>query len=480
MKDNIKKDIPLEHLTDEQLDDFLNYTEPFTEENFKNILQRFTEERDNTIEVTTNKTKSRNKKFWFFLAAAASFFFLAAFTQMSQLKTIYYQLFGSHAEKILANSDQLSDSVTDQGLQLKALASFRDTNSTYFLAELTDLTEDRLSADTTIDSWQMNGGGNARVIDYNTETKTATIAVYAIDNFDGSENDYGFILNAFSSGKIEKNEAVVFDLSHYLNSDATWTTDAGSATFGGGHIPELEKKYGMTLEELGADILLPEEKSAVISEDQQVSLSNIDYKDDLLHLQVKLPNTPETVYTFISLVNKQTGEEVQPIASFGVDYGTHNNETGRDDYEQNVFDLSKSELSEYDLKIESMSYQTYQTGEWAIKLAEPQKLPTISLADTEIKIANEKVNLQDISLTALSLAFTIDHQETDEDMEETPLEILVRLKDGQEIPYTDEETFNVSANHLEKEELQIYGKYLTLEDVESLIINGTEIKLAAE
>ncbi|WP_265459291.1 hypothetical protein [Enterococcus sp. HY326] len=472
-----KNEIPLEHLTDEQLDDFLSYTETFTEDNFQNIQQRFMEQRDTLADSPVLHKKKKRKKIGWLIAAAASLMLLTAFTQADRLISIYYRLFGNQAEEMLLNTDKLTETVSDQGLELRALASFRDTNSTHFLAELTDLTGDRLSGDMILNDWQMNGGGNAQVIDYNPDTKTATILVHSIDTFDGGANNYAFALNSFSSRQVENNEVVEVDLSQYLTKDATWTKDSERSGFGGGMIPELEKKYGFTLEELGAEMLLPEEKTAVISEEKQVSLSNIAYKDDLLHLQIKEPNTVQRQYTFVSFVNKTTGKEIKEIASFGIDYGTHNNETGRGDYEELVFDLPQDELSQYDLKLESLDYEVYQTGDWAIKLKEPQSLPTVELGDVDITSAGYKVALKDVKLSGISLSFVSDLQ-TKEDLsaEELPLNIQVRMKDGQEFPYYDEDSLTV-ASYQKTEDAQIFGEYLDVDDVEALIINGVEVKV---
>lgn len=462
MKKN--KELPLEHLTDEQLDDFLQYSQPFTEENLKQIQIRFDQLKD--AEPILSKPKKR-KRWVVTLALAASVILLTAFTQISELKQLYYQIFGAGSEEIIDNSQQLSASIEDQGLRLKAVNSFKDGDTTYFLAELTDLTEDRLDEETFLNDWSMNGGGNAQIIDYDAKTKTATILVQAIASMDG-ENNNCFSLKSFKSGAIETEETLGFDLTPYLKTKATWVKENHENGFGGGYAEDLEEKYHMTLEELGENSLKAEEKTAQISQKQEISLSNVGYRDNLLHVQIKIPNTVKREYTFLSLVNKKNHKKVDSIASFQVDQGTHSNETYRTDYDEYVFDIPKEKLANYDLFVESRDYKTYQTGDWRIQMEEPQALPTKSFAAAEVTVENKKISLTDIVFSPISLSFET-KQATDGDFK-----VALQLKDGTMIDYSKDASVTVASEKTTK--VQITGDYLKLDQVEKILINDVELK----
>ncbi|MHC5229088.1 hypothetical protein ACYSNW_12465 [Enterococcus sp. LJL99] len=465
MENNKKNNLPIEHLSDEQLDDLLKYSQPFTEENLKNIQARFTEQ-TSTHKTGRKKPKKIGKKL-IILAASATLLVTVGFSQKDNLKKAYYQLFGTHAEKVLMNSDKLTESVEDQGLRLKALATFKDGDTTYFLSELTDLTENRLASGTIIDNWQMNGGGNSHVMSYDEKTKTATILTTAIAPLENEKVTPGYLLKSFFTGKKDEEEVKIFDFVSTLNEKATWLDLSKQEASGGGADEEQLKKYGLKWEELNQTGLKPLEINHVLSEKQQVILSNSTYKDDFLHLQIKSPNTIERFFTFVTLIDTKTEEEIQPMASFSVDEGTHSNETGRSDYDEMIFDISKEKLGDYKLKIVSREYETIQNGFWAIKLKEPQPLPTLKFEDQEIVSGDETLKLNDVRLSPLSLSFTYKGKTQTKEA----LSIKVKMKNGETIDYGQHLSLENNES-ISENKVQITNDYLDIEKVAELEING--------
>ncbi|MHC5217468.1 hypothetical protein ACYSNR_12485 [Enterococcus sp. LJL128] len=470
METKKKHDVPLEYLTEEQLDDFLEYTQPFSEENLQAISRRFEEKTGNTSIKKLSNTKKWQKGLIF--AAAALVLLLVGFTQLGTLKRTYYQLFGSDADKLLLNTDKLDASVEDQGLRLTAVSAFKDGGTTYFLSELTDLTGDRLDGETMIDRWQMNGGGNSRVINYDEKTKTATILTTAIATFDGSASTPGFLLESILSGRWEKQTMSPVKLSDHINQQAAWIDISKQDGQGGGSDPVLMEKYNLTWDELNKVGLKPLEMNVVLDEEQEVVLTNAAYKDDFLHVQIKYPNHIKREYAFIVLINRKTGEEKHSMASFQVDEGTHNNQTGRTDYEELIFDISAEQLSEYDVRIDGMGHEIQQSGEWAIKLAEPQALPTTDLQDADVVVDGKKIKLKNIKLSPLSLSFecTVDMSES----YDSDWQINIQMKDGTTLDYL-KDGMMTSGSEGKKTSIQVSGSYLELENIEKVSINGTEL-----
>lgn len=470
MENNKKHNLPIEHLSDEQLDDLLSYSQPFTEENLKNIQAQFTQK--TTANKKISKQPKKNGKKLIILAAVATLLVTVGFSQKDKLKQAYYQLFGTHAEKVLSNSAKLTESVEDQGLRLKALATFKDGDTTYFLSELTDLTGDRLDSGTIIENWQMNGGGNSHVMSYDEKTKTATILTTAITPLEGEKITPGYLLKSFFTGEKDEEEVKTINLVSTLNEKATWLDLSTQGGHGGGADEEQLKKYGLEWEKLNLMGLKPLEVNRPLSEKQQVILSNSAYKDDFLHLQIKSPNTIERFFTFVTLINTKTEEEIQPMVSFSVEEGTHNNETGRSDYDEMIFDIPKETLGEYKVKIVSREYETIQNGFWAIKLKEPKPLPTLAFKDQVITSGSETITLKDIQLSPLSLSFNYTgNHETDE-----VLDIKVTMKNGEVINYGEHVSLARDSKTSENK-VQISNDYLDIEKIEQVEINGVKVSL---
>ncbi|MBO1307249.1 hypothetical protein JZO70_13815 [Enterococcus sp. 669A] len=386
---------PFEHLTDQQLEEFLNYSEiPYTENNAQNIKEKF------AAKKLAKPKKSRfNPRVIAIAIAAASILLLTAFTFRDELTLIYQKNFGSETEILLANSDRLDQEVEDQGIRLKAIGSFKDGNTTYFVAQLTDLTGDRLSEDTQISSWQMLNGGNSRVVDYDKTTKTATIITQAIDFGDNIKP--GYLLESFTSSKKEFLESYPVNWQEVPQTEA-WQKRPANEGLGGGNDPKAMKRLKLKFDELANTYLEPAANPIELG--KYAAISALGFKEGLLHLQTKELNTVDSA-TFISLKNRETGEVVSEIASYGVDAGTHDNETDRPDYYEHIFEIPENALKNYDLFVEGFESQVYQKGQWAIQLQEPQELPAENLPDQMVKIDDQKVQLKNVRLSPISLSF---------------------------------------------------------------------------
>lgn len=442
---------PLEHLTDEQLDEFLDYSgTPFPDDSKDNIKKQF---KTKTV-VATKNTRFRRKAFGF-AAIAASTLLLTGFAFRDELKLTYQKHFGSGTEVLLTNSDRLDQTVEDQGLRLTAVGSFKDDDTTYFVAQLTDLTGDRLSEETRIESWQMLNGGNSQVVDYDPSTKTATIVTMAIDM--GDNIAPGYILESFTSNEVEFEETYSVDWQSIPVSD-NWQSRPAFGGKGGGSDDEALHKLGLNWDTLSDSYLAP--SKTIIELGDYANISALGYKDGLLHLQLKEINQVGSE-TFVSLKNRETGEVLQDIASFSVDEGTHNNETGRPDYNQHVFTISEEELNDYDLVVDGWSSQVYQKGQWPIQLEEPQDLPSTTLPDQNIG----DLKLENIRLSPVSLSF--DYQGEIKDMT-----IEMVLKDGTNKEMTYPYFMEDYRNDYEWQ----FG-LIDLDDVEAVKINGEMLDL---
>lgn len=390
-----KQKHPFEHLTDEQLDAFLEYSEiPITTKNTETIKKQF-----HAKKLANPRKRNSFKRMAILAIAAASILLLTAFTFRNELRLIYQKHFGSEIEVLLANSDRLNQEVEDQGIRLKAVGSFKDGKTTYFVAQLTDLTEDRLAEDTQIESWQMLNGGNSRIVDYDKATKTATLVTQAVEWEKGIKP--GYVLKSFTSHRKDFQETYSVPWKEIPQSNK-WENRAAAEGFGGGADPKELERLSLDFEELSKTYLTPSKDSVKLGEYAEISAMS--FKDGLLHLQTKELNTVGSA-TFISLKNRETGNSITEIASYSVDAGTHNNETGCSDYYEHIFEMDEKDLADFDLHAEGFVSTTYQKGNWAIQLQEPKELPAKHLPDQAVTINEQQIQLKDIRLSPISISF---------------------------------------------------------------------------
>lgn len=449
---------PLEHLTDEQLDDFLNYLEePFGETEQKELAQK--------IKVKQSEEKKvipfKKKKAAIIVTAAASVILLSAFSQRDNIKIAYMKSFGTDSQKLLLKSDKLNEEVVDKGLRLKAKTSFKDENRTYFVSELTDLEEDRLAKDTRIQRWEMLSGGNTQVVDYNPKTKTATLVTRAI-TMEDTAKPLGFKLNSFISHEEKFDEIYEGDFKKLMPKEAKWIDNTNSG--GGANDVELDK-LGLDWDELNKRVLKPGVINEVLSTEQDITLENMTLEDGLLHMLIKRPNDVNHDGFYPIVKSKQDGKTLGYVASFQVDEGTHNNESGRTDYEHFIFNIGNKDLKDYSLELTGSTMKDYVKGNWAIKLAEPTYLVSKELEDVSLK--NEGIELKNISLSPLGLSFdyTLDKR-----LDKT-IKADIELKNGSH----KEVSFEPSDMTKKSDHFMSELTYFELEDVASVTIGGIEV-----
>lgn len=463
---------PFEELSDEQLDELLAQMDQEMPNDSKEKIKQTVFENINKETEKIKPLKSKKKKWATILGAAAVLSLMVGYTQLDTIKAAYTKAFGTEADKILVDAEKLNYSVEDQGLKLTAKNTFKDGNTTYVLMELKDLTGDRLSEDTLIDDWSMLNGGNARVINYDEKTKTATLLVSSIAWEE--HKDTGFMLKRFVSHRKEMKNTVSVDWKKDLATNVKWKKYDGEKGYGGGYDEEALKKVNKTLEELNSEYLPDNGLSIGLIPNEDVFVENMAYKDDLLHVLAKYPNTTEFSYLFLELQSKDSKNVIPSVASYSAySNETHNDETGRSDYDEFVFDIKESELKNYELKVEGGKNQTVVSGNWAIKLKEPKEIEKKALKDITLK--KENLALSNINISGLSLSFDV-KDSSREQMEKLTLDVKLVKKDGEIIDLTKDGGGNIYTENGESQVSLMYD-YTELSGIDSVIINGQTLKV---
>lgn len=463
---------PFEELTDEQLDELLAQMNQEMPHDSKEKIKQTVFENINKETETIKPLKPKKKKWAAILGAVAVLSLMVGYTQLDTIKAAYTKSFGTEADKILVDAEKLNYSVEDQGLRLTAKNTFKDGDTTYVLMELKDLTGDRLSEDTSIDDWSMLNGGNTQVINYDEKTKTATLLVSSV--YWEEHKDTGFMLKRFVSHRKEMKNTVAIDWQKKLVTDVKWKKYDGEKGYGGGYDEDALKKVNKTLEELNSEYLPDNGLSIGLIPNEDVFVENMAYKDGLLHVLAKYPNTTEFSYLFLELQSKDSKNVISSVASYSAySNETHNNETGRSDYEEFVFDIKESELQNYDLTVEVGKNQTVVSGNWAIKLKEPKEIEKKALKDITLK--KDNIALSNINLSGLSLNFDVKDYSA-EKMQELTLDVKLVKKDGKVIDVTKDGSGNIYIENGESQVSLMYD-YTQLSDIDSIVINGQILKV---
>lgn len=456
-----------DYLSEEDINQFNSEKIPYTDESQQMIYQHFFTKRKNV----RNKKKEKMRVFSCMIATLL-LVCLVGFTNRNQLAPIFRHLFGlpgnQFAERI--STANLTDMDEDQGIKMQALSAFQDGNTTYFLYTLTDTTEDRLDKKMTIDRWKMSNGGNTQVIDYDSQTKTATLLVQA-NSIEGEKKEKGYQLERILSGYDEKTVSFPeLNLTKEISRKADWFEDEKS-TSNGGYDEKAMRKLGLDFDKINK-FLVPMKVNQPLIYDPDIMLSNIGYKEGLLHVQIKIPNQINFETAFVNLVHRETGKEVPFVYSVQVGDETHNNDTGRTDYIEYVFDIKKEALKDYKLEIYYFGYKEKIKGNWRIALKEPVRLPEISLPSTAITVEGQTIQLKDLKLSPLSVSYFIDKSVTRSQL--SAIEMAVLLKDGTRVNMED-----VSVEQMKNGwKVRYSGNYLDEKKVKSIKINDQQIDIS--
>ena len=182
---------------DKEIDMMLKYLPAYTEHNAKNIKNKFAQK------AKINQKKLSFKKL-ILIGAVASMIFATTlvYAGVIDISQIYTMIFGENTEYLeqyiepLTHTDNISliheNNIKNQpplsiqseydGIVMKLISAINDENRLLIFATITDTTGDRLGESLDFTSWGLGQGhgGNISVIDYNNQTKTATLMITSL------------------------------------------------------------------------------------------------------------------------------------------------------------------------------------------------------------------------------------------------------------------------------------------------------------
>ncbi len=484
---------PLEDLTDNQLDDMMQYMFNFTEENREHIITKFEQARD------VAKTKRPHKKIAA-IALAGAMVFLVGFTNMDRIQQLYSKYFDGNASQISQYAEVIKKSSTDQGIRMDLLTAVNDGGDTYLFFDLVDETGDRLSENTRIaENWRLEGGkdlggGNCELLEYDGKTKTAAFAAHSIGGRPGEEAV--FTLNSFLSKKvfdIDAKEIDIFDLA--TKNQGQFKDYRESGGYGGSLSQEAAHK-NFSLKDV--DQVL--EKDAIhlaIPGYDKGYISNIGYKDGLLHVQLNPDKEKGNEFSWLRLKNPQTGDIVDPYyyvlyEQDGLKYR---------EYAFPIGELTKKNL-DYIFNFVGFYFDTVVEGKWEVRFRVPTHMDTIQIASDEpILIDGKAVEIKKLTISPLSISFSLAEKAalsplppeeparsiisgffrgglSDEADDGSDLNVTVVYKDGsKDVRAKFGGIGRQLGNYNGWQEARISGPIMNLEDIVGIEINGTLFRL---
>ena len=208
-------------LEDKEIDDLMKYSIPFSEENRRNIKTKFTQK------AQMKQKRFPLKKRIVLVAIVLTFLFSTlVYAGVIDINRIYQIVFGDNSnylEEHIKTYDNKSKSDVFVGeseydeIVLKLISAVNDEGALRVILTMTDTTKDRLSETMSLDTWSLSqgSGGSSEIIDYNQETKTATILITSSGS--NHSGNVTFNINNILSSKafkkdIKENEINVYDL----------------------------------------------------------------------------------------------------------------------------------------------------------------------------------------------------------------------------------------------------------------------------
>ncbi len=394
----------ISRLDDKQIEELAQYAPQCTEQSLDNIKNIF-------LTKTHSKKKPAPKKKMLFAASIAAAFLLFSgfvYAGIIDLNKIYEMAFGNSAEYMSQYGTIINGGNSDNGIQLNLLSAIKDEDKMLVFFNLTDTSEDRLSATMDLyDSWALDqgNGGNCRLLSYDENTKTASFVITSVGastNKTATLTIKSFLKSLeFRKNLKENGIDIISALSDYKPEVIPFSQVRGDGI--GAGIAQ-ESKYSLSDDSLDNFKVLQADQVAIEFQNINWStISNVGFIDGELHIQTKPIDN-----TFSNIMNMHfVDENNTPVFTneLSINYGKRVNGTGGA-YDEFVFENIKeiSQLQNLRLVIDVAEYGDYFTGNWSASFKVPPQARkiTIPVQDT-IMLANEAIKADIITLSPLGL-----------------------------------------------------------------------------
>lgn len=464
---------------DREIDMMLKYLPTYTTDNARNIKNKFAQ-----------KAKMKHKKLSFkklaLVGVAASMVLVTTlvYAEVIDVSKIYRMIFGENSKYIeqyieplvVENEAPLSVQSEYDGIVIKLISAINDENALRIFATITDTKGDRLSESIDFTNWGLSQGygGNVSVVDYNNETKTATLMITSLGN--DHQGSATLTVNGFSTGR------------EFLEDLPENSINIGELLKG--HTPKIISQDEVWKRGGGGDRELYEESPLLKSDEMDIqfdnvdmfSISNMGFVDGLLHIQTKNTSSDTALvdgyYINVKFINSEKEIVYNPVAriDFITDrkyaYESYSKEP-HDQYSEFIYYniTNPEQLHNLSIAIDYMKPPKITEGNWEFSFIIPEKVTTEFHVDTEIYINGEKLKINMVSLSPIGItAYLPKNMSADYNHSDI---VYVEYRDGTIIE------LNQSSLHTyESESTLVFGGHIIeVENVQAIIINGKKINI---
>lgn len=361
------------------------------------------------------------------------------------------------------------------GIIIKLISAINDENALRIFATVTDTKADRLGEDLDFTSWGLSQGygGNLSVVDYDNETKTATLMITSLGNH--HQGSATLTVNGFSTGrefledlpedKINIDELLKGHTPNIISQTEVWKS-------GGGNHDLYE----------GSRLLKPDEMDIPFENVDVFSISNIGFVDGLFHIQAKANLSGVALidgyYINAKLVNLE--KEIVYDSTAGINFITDKkyayekySKEPHNKYSEIIYSgITKPEqLDDLSLTIDYMKSPEITEGNWEFSFIIPEKITTEFKVDREIDINGNRTRTNMVSLSPIGITVHL-KQDISDNFNDSDV-VYVEYIDGDIIE------LNQSSIHTYESEstLVFRGDIIEIEKVKSILINGERINI---
>lgn len=484
-----KKDL-IYDLDDKEIEMMLKYVPEYTEDNARNIKDKFTQK---------SKIKQRKFRFekWALTGVAAAMLLTTTlvYAEVIDISKVYRIIFGENSKYIesyiepldASNNTMNADGKNDKeipvliqseydGIVIKLISAINDENALRIFATATDTKANRLGEDLDFTSWGLSqgNGGNLSIVDYNNKTKTATMMITSLGK--DHQGIATLNINGFSRGRefiedLPENNINIGELlkghkSTIISQDEVWKSG------GGGDNREIYEE---------SRLLKYDEMDISFDNVDMFSISNIGFVDELFHIQTKAmlsgASLVDGIYMNIKFVNSQGEIVYEPESMIYFTEKKYSREIyskePHDKYIEMVYpDITNlDQLNGLSITIDYMKSPRIIEGNWEFSFEIPEKITTDFKVDREININDELLRIDMVSLSPIGITLHL-HQ----DMSHS-----YKHRDVVSLEYMDGAIIELSQSTIqtyESESTLIFsGNIIEIEKVQSILINGERISV---
>jgi hypothetical protein len=344
---------------------------------------------------------------------------------------------------------------------MEVVAAMNDDDTAVVYLTMQDLTGNRIDESMNLLAGFSISGANmltSEIVDFDAKTKTATLRLMGSggDKLEGQKVTVR--INSFMSGKnVYREVDPGVDLTALLQDPETTALAMNNSPGGGGELYPILREQG-TIEVLKKDALRIPLPGIDFAE-----ISNIGRVDGRLHVQVRWSSDGVENHGYLYLTDA-AGNMIYPS-----NVSLNHKAEGTSKYEENIFELDKTELAGLKLKGYFVSYDRQTEGNWQTTF----KIEAITKAqEAACNIEAGSMKITRVAISPLGITVMGSGKPPGADTSDN-LAIAAIMTDGKRVDdFNTTNTLNENGKIIIK---YMPGSLLDVKNVRAVDINGTTI-----